>query len=192
MTKILQRDWESIYKHPIYYLETFVDQERFKGTCYFAANWLYLGQTTGRGKNDHTRKANRSLKAVLGYPDPGFPQTSLRGPQVKEKVQSIELDQEQINALLQRASKNELEERDLDIIKTLVQAIQRLHQAVDDKAASIKRLLRTIFGVSTEKKKAIQHRKNALFYRTLHGARIGDLFMSFIHTCQLNKENSFD
>ena len=42
MTKILQRDWESIYKHPIYYLETFVDQERFKGTCYFAANWLYL------------------------------------------------------------------------------------------------------------------------------------------------------
>lgn len=68
MTKIVQRDWESIYKHPIYYLETFVDQERFKGTCYFAANWLYLGQTTGRGKNDHTGKANRSLKAVLGYP----------------------------------------------------------------------------------------------------------------------------
>jgi hypothetical protein len=41
-------------------------------------------------------------------------------------------------------------------------------------------------------KKAIQHRKNSLFYRTLHGARIGDLFMSFIHTCQLNKVNSFD
>jgi len=68
MAKILARDWESIYKHPIYYLETFVDQGRFKGTCYFAANWLYLGETTGRGKNDQTGKANRSLKAVLGYP----------------------------------------------------------------------------------------------------------------------------
>lgn len=74
---------------------------------------------------------------------------------MKEKVQSIDLDQEQINALLQRASKNELEETDLDIIKTLVQAIVLLHQAVDDKAASIKRLLRTIFGASSETKKKL-------------------------------------
>jgi len=59
---------KDITRHPIYYLETFVDQERFKGTCYFAANWLYLGQTTGRGKNDQTGRANLSLKAVLGYP----------------------------------------------------------------------------------------------------------------------------
>lgn len=68
MTKILQRDWECIYKHPLYYLETFVDQERFKGTCYVAANWIYLGLTKGLGKNDHTGKVNRSLKAVMGYP----------------------------------------------------------------------------------------------------------------------------
>ena len=74
---------------------------------------------------------------------------------MKEKVQSIELDQEQINALLQRASQNKLDETDLDIIKTLVQAIVLLHQAVDDKAASIKRLLRTIFGASSETKKKL-------------------------------------
>jgi hypothetical protein len=68
MAKILQRDWEQIYNHTLCYLETFVDQQRFKGTSYLAANWIYLGQTTGRGKNDQTGRANRSLKAVMGYP----------------------------------------------------------------------------------------------------------------------------
>jgi transposase len=41
-------------------------------------------------------------------------------------------------------------------------------------------------------KRAVLHRKNALFYRTLNGAQVGDLFMSLIHTCQLNGVNSFD
>lgn len=40
-------------------------------------------------------------------------------------------------------------------------------------------------------KRAVLHRKNALFYRTLHGAEVGDLFMSLIHTCELNGVNSF-
>jgi hypothetical protein len=66
--KILPTDWLNFYQHPVYYLETFVDTERFKGTCYQAANWIYLGKTTGRGKNDHTGRPNRSLKAVYGYP----------------------------------------------------------------------------------------------------------------------------
>ena len=41
-------------------------------------------------------------------------------------------------------------------------------------------------------KRAVLHRKNALFYRTLHGAEVGDLFMSLIHTCELNAVNSFE
>ena len=41
-------------------------------------------------------------------------------------------------------------------------------------------------------KKAVLHRKNALFYRTINGAQVGDLFMSLIHTCELNGVNSFD
>ena len=41
-------------------------------------------------------------------------------------------------------------------------------------------------------KKAILHRKNALFYKTRNGARVGDLFMSLIYTCQLNRANPFD
>jgi len=41
-------------------------------------------------------------------------------------------------------------------------------------------------------KKAILHRKNAYFYKTQNGARVGDLFMSIIHTCEMNKVNPFD
>ena len=68
MTRILPRDWNRLYCHGLYYLETFVDKDRFAGTCYKAANWIYLGDTTGRGKNDQTNRPNRSIKAVWGYP----------------------------------------------------------------------------------------------------------------------------
>jgi len=47
---------------------TFVDPQLFRGTCYRAANWTYLGDTTGRGKDAPTHKANRSIKRVLGLP----------------------------------------------------------------------------------------------------------------------------
>jgi hypothetical protein len=69
IAKRISRDWERVYRHPIVWLETFVDPERgFTGTCYKAANWKCLGLTTGRGKNDQTGKPNRSLKYVFGYP----------------------------------------------------------------------------------------------------------------------------
>ena len=64
----ISADWQKLYGHPIYYLETFVDPERLRGTCYFAANWKLLGQTTGRGKQSNSYVPNRSLKHVLGYP----------------------------------------------------------------------------------------------------------------------------
>jgi hypothetical protein len=41
-------------------------------------------------------------------------------------------------------------------------------------------------------KRAVLHRKNALFYRSLHGSEVGDLFMSLIHTCELAGANPFD
>jgi hypothetical protein len=61
-------DWASLYGHPVHYLETFVDPERFQGTCYRAANWRVLGLTTGRGKDDRSHRPNRSRKQVLGRP----------------------------------------------------------------------------------------------------------------------------
>jgi len=68
MAMILPEDWEQIYGHPIYFLETFVDPERHRGTCYRAANWVVMGRTTGRGKNCPNKRPNRSIKDVLGYP----------------------------------------------------------------------------------------------------------------------------
>lgn len=61
-------DWQALYGHPVHYLETFVDPERFAGTCYRAANWQFLGLTTGRGKDDLSHRPNRSRKQVLGLP----------------------------------------------------------------------------------------------------------------------------
>jgi hypothetical protein len=64
----ISEDWQQMYGHPLYFLETFVDPEQFRGTCYRAANWLVLGKTTGRGKQSNSYLPNRSLKEVLGYP----------------------------------------------------------------------------------------------------------------------------
>lgn len=68
MARVLSADWQRLYGHPIYFVETFIDPQRFRGTCYRAANWIYLGQTTGRGKDAPTHEPNRPIKQVLGYP----------------------------------------------------------------------------------------------------------------------------
>jgi hypothetical protein len=66
MTSVLSDDWEHLYEHPVYFAETFIDPERFRGTCYRAANWVLMGRTTGRGKASNSYTPNRSIKEVLG------------------------------------------------------------------------------------------------------------------------------
>jgi hypothetical protein len=68
VTGVLSGDWERMYGHPVWFVETFIDPERFRGTCYRAANWILLGRTTGRGKDDMTHRQNRSIKEVYGLP----------------------------------------------------------------------------------------------------------------------------
>lgn len=68
MVRMLSEEWEKLYNHPVHLGETFVDRTRWRGTCYRAANWIRVGQTTGRGKNDQTGKANRPKKDVLVLP----------------------------------------------------------------------------------------------------------------------------
>ncbi|MBN1511317.1 MAG: DUF4338 domain-containing protein [Phycisphaerae bacterium] len=61
-------DWQTKYGHPVHALETFVDRSRFKGTCYRAANWLRLGATRGRTRNDRAHRIRAAVKDVYLYP----------------------------------------------------------------------------------------------------------------------------
>jgi len=68
MARRIAADWQALYGHPVVYLESFFDPGRFAGTCYRAANWIVLGETTGRGKDAPTKKPTRPVKQVLGLP----------------------------------------------------------------------------------------------------------------------------
>ena len=61
---MLSGHWQLKYGHPIYLAETFVECERFRGTCYRAANWSWLGQTQGRGRNDRSRQLSVPIKDI--------------------------------------------------------------------------------------------------------------------------------
>ena len=63
----IRADWQAKYGHPVHALETFVDR-RFRGTCYRAANWLHLGQTRGRTRNDRHKRIHVPIKDVYLYP----------------------------------------------------------------------------------------------------------------------------
>src|SRR6202049_3552266 len=61
MASRISADWQQMYGHPLYFLETFIDPKRFRGTCYRAANWVVLGKTTGRAsKPTATCRTGRS------------------------------------------------------------------------------------------------------------------------------------
>jgi len=61
-------DWKVKYGHGLYMLETFVEQKRFRGSAYKAANWLKVGETAGRGRNSTTMQAILPIKDVYVYP----------------------------------------------------------------------------------------------------------------------------
>ena len=63
----LSQDWEKLYNHPIYLVETFVDTTLYRGTCYKADNWQFVGDTTGLGKLSKSRQPLLSKKAVYIY-----------------------------------------------------------------------------------------------------------------------------
>lgn len=64
----LSDDWNSRYGISPLLVETFVEKERFRGTCYRAANWIYVGDTKGRGRNDSGRRCNVSIKQIFLCP----------------------------------------------------------------------------------------------------------------------------
>jgi hypothetical protein len=64
----LQDDWEERYNYRPVLLETFVQKDKFRGTCYKAANWIYVGDTKGRGKKDVHHTTKLPEKSVWIYP----------------------------------------------------------------------------------------------------------------------------
>ncbi len=66
--RVLGRDWQQYYNQSIVLLETFVETDRFQGTCYKAANWQLVGKTTGRGKYDRAHRNSQPVKAIFLYP----------------------------------------------------------------------------------------------------------------------------
>lgn len=79
VSRRIRDDWQGYYNRDIVLLETFVEQDRFKGTCYKAANWRHIGQTTGRGRNDRYSTNSVPIKDIYLYPLDRHYQQILRG-----------------------------------------------------------------------------------------------------------------
>jgi len=66
--KRIRVDWKERYNYKPVLIETFVDETKYQGTCYRAANWQYLGKTKGRGRQDSNREYKKALKLIYVYP----------------------------------------------------------------------------------------------------------------------------
>lgn len=64
----LPKDWYSRYGHDLVLVETFVDRSRFAGTCYKAANWMRIGKTKGRSRQDRYMRLKVAIKDLYVYP----------------------------------------------------------------------------------------------------------------------------
>jgi len=64
----IQGDWQRKYGHGLIFLETFMEVDKFRGACYKAANWRYVGLTKGRSRNDRYINMKVPIKAVYLYP----------------------------------------------------------------------------------------------------------------------------
>jgi hypothetical protein len=64
----LNADWIDKYGHPIHLIETFVERDRFRGTCYRAAGWMHTGATVGRSRNDRDQTLSVPVKDIYLYP----------------------------------------------------------------------------------------------------------------------------
>jgi hypothetical protein len=79
ISRRISNDWQSKYGHSLNMLETFVEQNRFRGTAYKAANWVRVGETTGRGRDSTSSRATLPIKDVYVYPLSGDFRKKLAG-----------------------------------------------------------------------------------------------------------------
>ena len=64
----LRADWQCTYGHDLALVETFIQRDRFDGRCYAAANWICVGHSQGRGRNDRFKRQTLPLKTIWLYP----------------------------------------------------------------------------------------------------------------------------
>ena len=80
ISRRISQDWQDKYGHPLALLETYVENNRFRGTCYKAANWVKAGDTTGRTRNQRTGTLTVPIKSVWLYPlDPSITHSPQNG-----------------------------------------------------------------------------------------------------------------
>jgi len=103
--KRLARDWEDIHGHPVVLAETFVDPSRFAGTCYKAANWIYLGKSQGFGKSSHHYFHHGQPKAVFVRPlhkkAVRWLKEPIANPKLIQKVAAMNFTKKQLKDLIE-------------------------------------------------------------------------------------------
>ena len=160
-TRRLSDDWWKRYNYRPALVETFVEKDRFAGTSYKAANWICVGETKGRGKLDRKHEKPVPVKTVwLLSPGKEFPQPTDRMNKVKNE-ETIELNLKQVKELMARLEKQSLEDADYGTLNKMIENLLFLKQAYEDKNISIKRLLRLLFGPSTESARNIMGASDA-------------------------------
>jgi hypothetical protein len=124
MAKIVPRDWQQMYAHPVYWLETFIDPARFKGTCYRAANWQRLGTTTGRGHNAPTKKRTQpGERVVRSTVDAALSQTTESVMKMKAARRRIEVNLEELDRIIDHGTRAPLSESDGQKIEAALPAL---------------------------------------------------------------------
>jgi len=103
--KRLAKDWQDIHGHPVVLAKTFVDPSRFAGTCYKAANWIYLGQIRGFGKSSNHYFHHGKPKSVFVRPlhkKAGLWLTEpIANPKLIQKVAPMNFTRKQLNDLIE-------------------------------------------------------------------------------------------
>ncbi|MEG3067605.1 MAG: DUF4338 domain-containing protein [Syntrophaceticus schinkii] len=82
--KRIRSDWQKRYGYSPVLLETFVNPKKYRGTCYQAANWIYLGKTAGRGRMDRHTKRLLTPKDIYVYPLAADFRSQLKGETAHE------------------------------------------------------------------------------------------------------------
>ena len=141
MARVLPGDWEGVYGHPVYFLETFVDPQRFKGTCYRAANWTMSGPDHWPGQGRPDPAAQPPGQRVLGYPlCRDFPRTAFACRMKTMPIQRMDLHMNELEDILQRRHVSPLTEQDSHMIKAVVESYLHLTELLEDKRTTIDRL----------------------------------------------------